>query len=71
MNPDAYFAPEWRRREGAGSVYQNLIHDIVLMVHLCESVAEVRAYQSASVSGNEVEVIAAVILRFTEAPSER
>lgn len=62
--PDDYFAPAWRRAEGAGPLFINLIHDLDLLRHLCGEVAEVTAVESRAARGHEVEDTAAAILRF-------
>lgn len=62
--PDDYFQVDWRRKQGAGPVYLNLIHDIDMLRHLCGEVTEVHAMQSSAVRGNEVEDTAVIVLRF-------
>ncbi|SLN16459.1 1,5-anhydro-D-fructose reductase [Pseudoruegeria aquimaris] len=62
--PDAYFAPDWRRQEGAGPVFINLIHDLDLLRHLCGEVAAVQAVESSAVRGFAVEDTAAMLLEF-------
>lgn len=64
MKPDSYFAPDWRRRAGAGPVLTNMIHDIDLLRHFCGEVVSVQAAQSNALRGHEVEDSAAALLRF-------
>lgn len=64
MKPDDYFEAEWRRRQGAGPVYLNLIHDIDLLQHFCGPVASVHAMESNAIRGNEVEETAVILLKF-------
>jgi len=62
--PDNYFEVEWRRKPGAGPVYINLIHDIDLLRWLVGEVVTVRAVQSTSTRGHEVEDTAGALLTF-------
>ena len=62
--PDNYYDEAWRRREGAGPIYINLIHDIDLLRHLCGEVVGVSAVQSSRARGFEVEDTAAILLEF-------
>ena len=62
--PDDYFQTEWRRRQGAGPVFINLIHDIDLLRHLCGEIVSVRALSSNAVRNFEVEDTAVVLLEF-------
>ncbi len=62
--PDDYFDVAWRRRQGGGPVYINLIHDIDLLQHLCGPIAEVSAMESRAIRGFEVEDSAVLALRF-------
>lgn len=62
--PDDYFDMDWRRRQGAGPVYINLIHDIDMLRHLCGDVESVHAMESNQVRGNEVEDTAVLLLKF-------
>ena len=45
--PDDYFEAEWRRQEGAGPVFLNLIHDIDLLRHLVGEVGPSRRWNRA------------------------
>jgi len=63
--PDSYFdiAP-WRKRDGAGPVSVNLVHDVDLIRHLCGEITQVQAQASPSARGYENEDVAAALLRF-------
>ena len=62
--PDDYFAPDWRRKTGAGPIFINLIHDIDLLRYLCGEVRSLHAVQSNTVRGFEIEDTAAVAIQF-------
>lgn len=62
--PDNYFKVDWRKREGAGPVSINLIHDIDMLRHLCGEVAQVQAMESKATRHHEVEDTCAILLRF-------
>ena len=62
--PDDYFDTAWRRQEGAGPVFLNLIHDVDLLRHLVGEVVSVHALESSAIRGNPVEETAVVLLRF-------
>lgn len=62
--PDSYFAPEWRRRPGAGPVLTNLVHVIDDLRNLLGEIVEVRGLASSAVRGHAVEDSAAALLRF-------
>lgn len=62
--PEDYFAPEWRRRPGAGPVFINLVHDVDLLRHFCGDIVAVQAMESRDIRGFGVEDTAAAILRF-------
>jgi predicted dehydrogenase len=62
--PDDYFTAEWRRGQGAGPVFINLIHDIDLLRHLCGEIVSVQAIQSNMVRKSANEDTAVAILRF-------
>ena len=59
--PDDYFDADWRRREGGGPTFINLIHDIDLLRHFCGDVVAVQARESSAVRGFDVEDSSAVI----------
>lgn len=61
---DSYFLPEWRRRQGAGPILTNSIHDIDLLQHLCGPIVGVCADASSAVRGFEIEDTAVALLRF-------
>ena len=63
--PDRYFdeAP-WRKRQGAGPISVNLVHDVDLIRHLCGEVVSVQAQAAPSIRGFENEDLAAAVLRF-------
>ena len=62
--PDDYFAPDWRRREGAGPVMVNAIHDLDLLRFLCGDVVAVQAMTSHARRGFETEDTATALLHF-------
>lgn len=62
--PDDYFDVDWRKQEGAGPVFINLIHDIDLLRHLCGEIVSVQAIDSRRARGHEVEDTAAILLEF-------
>lgn len=62
--PDAYFDVAWRRQQGAGPVFINLIHDIDSLRHLVGEVQSVQAIEASQARGHEIEDTAAIILRF-------
>jgi predicted dehydrogenase len=64
FKPDDYFEVEWRKRNGAGPVFLNLIHDVDDLRYLCGDVTSVQALDSSAIRGNEVEDAAAILLRF-------
>ena len=64
FKPDDYFNAEWRRQEGAGPTYINLIHDIDLLRYFCGEIVSVHAVQSNATRGFDVEDSCAVILEF-------
>jgi len=64
MKPDEYFAPEWRRKDGAGPIMVNAIHDIDLLRYLCGDVQSVQAISSNVVRGFETEDTAAALIKF-------
>ena len=63
--PDDYFkkAP-WRKRNGAGPISVNLVHDVDLIRYLCGEVETVQAQSTPSVRGFENEDVAAAVLKF-------
>ena len=64
FKPEPYFAPEWRRKKGAGPVFLNLIHDVDLLRYLCGDVVAVQAAESRLLRGHEVEETAVILLHF-------
>ncbi len=64
LKPKEYFAPEWRRKKGAGPVGINAIHDVDLLRYLCGDVSRVHAISSNMTRGFEVEDTAAALLHF-------
>lgn len=63
--PDDYFDMTWRKLQGAGPVYINLIHDIDMLRHLCGEVRQVQAMESSVTRNHEVEDTCVITLRFT------
>jgi predicted dehydrogenase len=63
--PDSYFdtAP-WRKKQGAGPISVNLVHDVDLMRHLCGEIVSVQAQAAPSARGYENEDVAAALLAF-------
>ena len=64
MKPENYFDLEWRRKEGAGPLMINLIHEIDLFRYLFGEVRNVHAFASNAIRNFEVEDTATVIMRF-------
>ena len=62
--PDDYFSADWRRQEGAGPVFINLIHDIDLLRHFCGEILRVQAMESRRTRGFAVEDTAVLLLEF-------
>ncbi len=62
--PKGYFDASWRRSDGGGPVFINLIHDIDLLRHFCGEIVSVQAMESAAIRGFEVEDTAAMLLEF-------
>ena len=63
--PDDYFevAP-WRKRDGAGPISVNLVHDVDLVRSFCGEVVTVQAQAAPSARGFENEDVAAAVLTF-------
>lgn len=64
LKPEDYYAPEWRRKMGAGPVMVNAIHDIDLLRYLCGEIESVKAISSNVTRGFEVEDTAVALLKF-------
>ncbi len=64
FKPDDYFDIEWRRQDGAGPVFLNLIHDVDNLRHLFGEVVSVQARESNAVRGNPVEETSVILLVF-------
>jgi predicted dehydrogenase len=64
FKPEAYFDQDWRKREGAGPVFINLIHEIDLLRHLCGEIRAVQAAESRRTRGFDVEDTASFIFEF-------
>jgi len=62
--PDSYFDIDWRRQEGGGPTFINLIHDVDLFRYFFGEVDAVHAMESNSVRCNPVEDTAVILLRF-------
>ena len=62
--PDEYFDLDWRRRDGAGPVMVNAIHDLDLLRYLCGEVGAVQAMTSQAQRGFETEDTATALLQF-------
>ncbi len=61
--PHDYFVP-WRRKEGAGVLLINLIHDIDVLRHLVGEIESIRAFTSSAIRGFEVADTASLSIRF-------
>jgi len=64
LKPQDYFAPEWRRKDGAGPILVNAIHDVDLLRYLCGDVRSVQAISSNAVRDFETEDTAVVLMEF-------
>ncbi|MEM1045832.1 MAG: Gfo/Idh/MocA family oxidoreductase [Pseudomonadota bacterium] len=64
VKPDDYFEAAWRRQDGAGPVFINLIHDVDLLRYLCGDIISVQAQEANAARGFAVEDTAAILLRF-------
>lgn len=62
--PAEYFAPEWRRKPGAGPIGINAIHDVDLLRYLCGDIVSVQATSTNAARGFEVEDTVVTILKF-------
>ena len=63
--PDEYFeSAPWRKRQGAGPVSVNLVHDIDLMRYLAGEVVGAQALSTPSDRGFENESVAGSLLKF-------
>ncbi|MEP3279922.1 MAG: Gfo/Idh/MocA family oxidoreductase [Stappiaceae bacterium] len=62
--PQDYFDVEWRRKDGAGPTFINLIHDIDLLRHFCGDIVSVQAMESRAIRSFEVEDTCAAVLEF-------
>lgn len=62
--PDDYYASDWRRRQAAGPVLTNLIHEIDGLRYICGEIVSVSGLTSNSVQGFEKEDVAALALEF-------
>jgi predicted dehydrogenase len=61
---DDYFAIDWHRKQGAGPLLTNLIHDLDLMRYLVGEIELVQAISSNAVRGLEIEDSAVLSMRF-------
>lgn len=65
FKPDNYFNYDsWRKKEGAGPILVNLIHDIDLMNYLFGNVKSVFAYNRPSLRGFVNEDLSGAIMKF-------
>ena len=62
--PDEYYAPEWRRKPGAGPVLVNGIHEIDLLRYYCGEISRVFARGSTAVRNHEVDDSLVATLEF-------
>ena len=63
--PDEYYAPEWRRKQGAGPVLVNGIHEVDLLRYYCGEISRVFALGSTSIRNHEVEDTLVATLEFS------
>lgn len=64
--PDDYFdAAPWRKKQGAGPISVNLVHDVDLLRLFCGEVVSVQAQKTPALRGYENEDLAAALLRFS------
>lgn len=64
--PDDYFdAAPWRKKQGAGPISVNLVHDVDLLRLFCGEVVSVQAQMTPALRGYENEDLAAALLRFS------
>lgn len=63
--PDSYFDMAWRRQQGGGPIFINLIHDLDLIRYLCGDIRRVQAMEAHTVRGHAVEDSAVVLLEFS------
>lgn len=61
---DEYFDVDWRRKQGAGPILVNLVHDVDLMRWLIGEAVQVQGMQSSAARGFETEDSAVVNVRF-------
>lgn len=64
MKPDDYFTVQWRKQEGAGPIFINLVHDIDSIRFICGEIDEVQAITSSDRRKFGVEDTAAIMFRF-------
>ena len=65
--PDAYFeAAPWRKKQGAGPISVNLVHDVDLLRYLAGEVVTVQAQSAASQRGYDNEDVAGALLTFED-----
>jgi len=62
--PEDYFDPEWRKKEGAGPIMINAIHDVDLLRYLCGDVEIIKAISSSAIREFETEDTASVLMKF-------
>ncbi len=63
--PDEYFdAAPWRKKQGAGPISVNLVHDVDLLRYLAGEVVTVQAQSAPSQRGYENEDVAGALLTF-------
>lgn len=62
--PDAYYASDWRKRQAAGPVLTNLIHEIDSLRYICGEIVSVTGLTANAVQGFEKEDVAALAFEF-------
>lgn len=62
--PDDYYVSDWRKRQAAGPVLTNLIHEIDSLRYICGEIVSVSGLTNNTVQGFEKEDVAALAFEF-------